>query len=58
MQTAYLEISTEDQLYVLSEALDTFLESCDAKHWRAVEAANDLISQSKKLRQALACQKT
>lgn len=58
MQTAYLEISTEDQLYVLSEALDTFLESCDAKHWRAVEAANDLISKATKLRENLSSPKT
>lgn len=58
MQTAYLEVSTEDQLYVLSEALDTFLESCNPKHWRAVEAANDLISELKAMRENLSTPET
>lgn len=58
MQTEYLEISTEDQLYVLSDALDTFLDSCNPKHWRAIEAAKDLISELEKLRENLANTKT
>lgn len=52
MQTASLEIPTEDHLYVLSESLDTFVENCDPRYWRAVEAAEELISQVKKLRES------
>jgi hypothetical protein len=38
-----LEITHTDQLDVLHEALESFLNNCDPKQWRAVAAAESLI---------------
>jgi len=51
--TKSIKIRDEDQLYVLSEALDDFLKKVDPKHWRAVEAAQELNAQVNKARNSI-----
>ena len=45
-----ITITHIDQLYLLQEAVDSYLGQCDPKkHWRAVEAGEDIAEQLRQL---------
>ena len=47
-----VRLSHVDQKYVLLEAIEDFIQKCDAKkQWRAVDAARDLYEQVNKATQ-------